>query len=92
MRETAEARGVVRGGGTLYAPVDWAEEGKRPTNLLKAAQDRVIRQHNRIVELQQENERLRIMLKAVVDTYIGAEALREFVEGRKDRRMKIGEV
>ena len=84
MRETAEARGVVRGGGTLYAPVDWAEEGKRPTNLLKAAQDRVIRQHNRIVELQQENERLRIMLRAMVDEFIGADALREFVEGRKD--------
>ena len=68
----------------MYAPVDWAEEGKRPTNLLKAAQDRVIRQHNRIIELQQENERLRIILRAMVDEFIGADALREFVEGRKD--------
>lgn len=71
-------------GGGIYEIVDWREEGKQRGGMLKAAQDRVIRQHNRIVELQQENERLRIMLKAMVDEFIGADALREFVEERKD--------
>ena len=59
MRETKEARSIVSGGG-IYEIIDWREEGRQRGGMLKAAQDRVIRQHNRIVELQQENERLRM--------------------------------